>query len=138
MILIMIDNNIRKIRHAKSMTLAQLAARLGMTQPSLTRIENGTQPLTLERVVDIADALDCCPGDILPTQWVHMFDGDRFMRIYDAVNRALAELRLESPAREKLQFIIFLYRHGCGASLNSGANDNEIMDQIRSLYNMVA
>lgn len=134
----MIENNIRLIRRRRGITLAQLAMELGLTQPSLTRIENGTQPLTMERIVQIADALRCTPADILPVAWTLAFDVDRFFRILAATNRALADLKLDSDEQEKLKFVFFLYRQGCGMSQTPAANDNEIMGQIKKLYNMVA
>ena len=134
----MIENNVRSVRRARGITLAQLAGMLGLTQPSLTRIENGTQPISLDRVADIATALGCTPADILPPQWTGAFDADRFLRIFDAVNRALENLKLVSDERAKIQFVIFLYRRGCGAKKTRAANDNEILKEIRAVYNLVA
>lgn len=134
----MIENNIRKIRRARGMTLEQLAAALNMTQPSVTRIETGAQPMTLERVVEFANALSCCPADILPGAWGVGFDADRFVRIWDAVTRAIRSKRRVVSERKKMQFVISMYINGCGMSDNVAANDNEVADQIASLQNMVA
>ncbi len=135
----MIQNNIRKIRLARGMTLAQLALRLNMTQPSLTRMENGSQPISLERVAEIASALGCAPTDILPDAWgASGFDPVRFLRILNAVNRALKTHRRTMVEAKKIKLVLRLYANGCGMDDDVAANDNEIADQIPDIQNMVA
>ena len=134
----MIENNVRKIRRDRGVTLAQLAAALNMTQPSLTRIETGSQPLCLDRVAEIADALGCRPTDILPTSWTPAMDVDRFMRIWGAVNRALTARHRVISEQKKIRFVLYMYENGCGLDDNIAANDNEVANQMDHLKNLVA
>ena len=134
----MIENNVRKIRRDRGVTLAQLAAALNMTQPSLTRIETGNQPLCLDRVAEIADALGCRPTDILPTSWTPAMDVDRFMRIWGAVNRALTARHRVISEQKKIRFVLYMYENGCGLDDNIAANDNEVANQMDHLKNLVA
>lgn len=50
--------NMRWIRVARGLTQAQLAARLGLPRPCITRWESDVRTPSLENIVKIADALD--------------------------------------------------------------------------------
>ena len=60
-------NRIRQIREKRGLTQAQLADRVGTTQPTIMRLENGKRRLTVEWMRKIAKALDVLPEELLST-----------------------------------------------------------------------
>lgn len=58
-------NRIRAIREASARTLDEVAARVGITVPHLSRMERGKRPLTDEWMHRIAVILDCDPRELL-------------------------------------------------------------------------
>ncbi len=54
-----IGRNIRLIRVNMGISQHELAQRLGMAQASLSAMEHGKSPLTLRKLFQIRDALDC-------------------------------------------------------------------------------
>lgn len=63
-------NRIRHLRKLKSWSAADLAARVGTTQPTIQRLEKGQQALTVEWMQRIAKALSVTPADLLETALV--------------------------------------------------------------------
>ena len=55
----------REWRKYRGLTQAQLADRIGQTEPSVSQLENGKQGFTNGTLELIADALMCSPGDLL-------------------------------------------------------------------------
>lgn len=56
---------IREWRKYRGLTLVRLAERVGMSQPSLSRIERGDQPYSQPVLEALADALSCEPADLI-------------------------------------------------------------------------
>ncbi len=50
--------NLREIRKGKGLTQEELADAIGMDQASISRIENRKQPITVEQLRSIAQALE--------------------------------------------------------------------------------
>lgn len=65
-----IKNNIKELRKKKGLTQQQLAAKLGMSQVHLGRLETNARSMDLEQVEKIAAALGVKPFDVLPTEWM--------------------------------------------------------------------
>jgi len=56
---------IEKTREKKGISRYMLAKRLGTQQHRVTRIENGANDMRLSSVMDLVDALDITPGELL-------------------------------------------------------------------------
>ena len=56
---------IREWRKYRGLTLMQLSQRVGITQPSLSRIETGKQPYSQPILEALAEALACEPSDLI-------------------------------------------------------------------------
>ena len=59
-----LGKRIKDLRCAKNYTQEQVADRIGMSRQKYARIENGSNSITLENLVKIADMLDVTVGDI--------------------------------------------------------------------------
>ena len=53
-------------RMARGWTLRQLGEMANLSFQSICNIEKGRQTVSLQRLVDLADALGCTPNDLLP------------------------------------------------------------------------
>ncbi len=59
------ENRIRKFRKQREMTLTDLAAKIGTTPQSISRLENGLMTLSTGWLVKLADAFHIHPTDLL-------------------------------------------------------------------------
>lgn len=57
---------VRERRQAAGLTQVGLAARIGLDRSTLSSVESGRHGVPLHALVDLADALGCAPGDLLP------------------------------------------------------------------------
>ncbi|MEG1310481.1 MAG: helix-turn-helix transcriptional regulator [Romboutsia sp.] len=57
--------NISKIRKLKHISQVKLALKIGVTQSTISRIENNKESPTLHTIENIATALDVCPFDLM-------------------------------------------------------------------------
>jgi DNA-binding Xre family transcriptional regulator len=55
---------LRRMRQEADLTQAELAKSLGISRPTLTRLENGDQNVTLRTLTQLCRALNCEPGDL--------------------------------------------------------------------------
>lgn len=60
-----IGANIRELRLAKLLSQEALAEKTGLSRNTIVRAEWGRISLTLERLADIATALECTPAHVL-------------------------------------------------------------------------
>lgn len=64
-VLVGVGGQIRKLRVAKGLTQAQLAEAIGMSRPSLSKIERGVENFGVATLFSLAAALDVEPGALL-------------------------------------------------------------------------
>lgn len=60
-----ITNNVKKLRQAAGMTQADLAFRLGITTPSITKWEKGRSNPDLLNVFRMTEIFECSVNDII-------------------------------------------------------------------------
>jgi len=60
-----IKSQLRRIRKFRGLKQSDIAEKLGISQEAFTRIENGNVGLTVKRLFQIAEILDCSVFDIL-------------------------------------------------------------------------
>ena len=63
---IMFGQRVRSIRVSKNISQEKLALSCNLDRSYMGRIERGEVNPTLERIYEIAQALDVTPGDLLP------------------------------------------------------------------------
>jgi transcriptional regulator with XRE-family HTH domain len=90
-------------RHAR-LTQAELGNRLGLDRSTIAGIESGRQGVQLDDLVDLAHALGCPPGDLLPDKNLDMpSDGASassiLRRVSDDKAGAAFVLRVRGKAR---------------------------------------
>lgn len=61
-----VGTKIRQQRKRRDMDIKVLASKIGLSQGSVSNIENGKQSISAERLWQIALALGCMPNDLLP------------------------------------------------------------------------
>ncbi len=57
-------DSLRRLRVEAGLTQAEMARILGISRPTLTRLENANQNMTLKTLNQICRALRCRPGDL--------------------------------------------------------------------------
>jgi transcriptional regulator with XRE-family HTH domain len=62
-----VGSNVRSKRTESGMSQSMLANRIGFTRSSVANLEAGRQRIALHLFVKIEQALDCQPGDLLPS-----------------------------------------------------------------------
>lgn len=131
----MTENNIKFIRQSKGISTTKLAEMLGVSQPTVTRWEQGHRNLTLENLGTIAAALGCAPWQLMPTAWQpkqkFIDDQERFFAILSSVNKALNDLNQTVDEQEKLRLVMYLYNEGYGRAPTRAANDNDISRAVK-------
>jgi transcriptional regulator with XRE-family HTH domain len=63
---VLFGQRVRSIRMAKNISQEKLALSCNLDRSYMGRIERGEVNPTLERIYEIAQALDVTPGDLLP------------------------------------------------------------------------
>ncbi|KUI24890.1 helix-turn-helix transcriptional regulator [Mycobacterium barrassiae] len=61
-----VGTRIRDVRLSQEMTQESLALRSGVTRNVLIDVEHGRRGLLFERLLDIAEALEVAPAELLP------------------------------------------------------------------------
>lgn len=131
----MVKNNIKQIRLAREMSMAELASRAKTTQPMISCLESGERKLTLEWMEKLSVALGCAPWQLLPMEWqpgaANYDDDDRFIRIWNSINIALRMVKKNAPDEAKLRLALYLFREGYARGTDAAANDNEISRAVK-------
>ena len=89
----MFGNRVRALREEKKFTQEELARRVDLSRTSITNIEKGRHRVLLHQVVEIAEALDAKPSDLMPLAAA----GNIEKPIRDDVARVIESLRSEAP-----------------------------------------
>jgi len=88
----MFGSRVRALREERKVTQDELARRVDLSRTSITNIERGRQRVLLHQMMEIAQALDASPGDLVPTPAT--LESDAPMR--DDVARVVEQLRGET------------------------------------------
>ncbi len=62
----MFGSRVRALRERKNVTQEELGRRVDLSRTSIVNIEKGRQRVLLHQMVEIADALDAKPSELLP------------------------------------------------------------------------
>ena len=100
---------IRSIREKSGLSMREVAARAGISQPFLSQIERGLNMPSMITVYRLAEALDATPGDLLPASTddqVVIVRGDegRRLPVADRADAAVGRVLLMN-AHARLQVI---------------------------------
>lgn len=72
----LLGQNAARLRNAKGLTQAEVAAQIGLTRASLANIETGRQKVLMHHVFRLANALECDSIlDLVPPTFVFAGDG---------------------------------------------------------------
>ena len=72
-----LPNRLKEWRKAAGLSLDELAARVGSTDATLSRYENGRRSNTIDLLVQLAPHLGCRPTDLLPDPEASMTGDER-------------------------------------------------------------
>lgn len=87
----MFGNRVRALREEKRFTQEELARRVDLSRVSITNIERGRHRVLLHQVVEIAEALDAKPTDLMPS----LIPDPSSKPIRDDVARVIESLKSE-------------------------------------------
>lgn len=85
-------------RKAKGLTQAQVAEIMGVEKETVSRMENGVISPTLPRLQQIAEILECSPGDLFRTGPANAADHAR----------SIVEMIQDLPENERLLVVNFV------------------------------
>jgi len=60
--------SLRRLREEAGLTQTEMARRLGISQPTLNRLENGSQNTTLKTLSQLCRALRCEAGELFASR----------------------------------------------------------------------
>lgn len=60
-----IGAELRRVREARAMTQVEISIRLGITQPTVSKIEKGTTGISLGQFTDWCDACEVSASDVV-------------------------------------------------------------------------
>ena len=107
----LLGNRIRELRKARAFTQEQVAERLEISRQRYARIENGTNNITLEILIKLAEILGVSVGDItkvldetLAVAYRAGPDETSSEKIFDMVDLFYANKRLYDRLQEKEEF----------------------------------
>ena len=89
-------DRVRELRENRSVTQEELARRVQLSRASITNIEKGRQRVLLHQLVNIADALEAKPSELMPSP---SSLAEPIMR--EDVARVVEMLKGEKPGSEK-------------------------------------
>ena len=95
-----IGNSIKIARHSKNMTQKELAKIINTHQPSVARVENGSQFPTIPFLIKIADALDTTAEQLLfttSTEITKTFSNNETDNTNSRLNKTQEHNLIESP-----------------------------------------
>lgn len=90
-----LQNRVRELRKAKGLTQANLAARAGLTQGTVSQLEAGKLSLNLKWMRALAGVLECSPAELLAA-------GDNPDRLSADEHRFIRLLRQVGPEQREL------------------------------------
>jgi DNA-binding XRE family transcriptional regulator len=73
--------SLRRMRQAAGSSQTEMAKRLGISQPTLNRLENASQNATLKTLSQLCRALRCRVGDLFETGQVSLRRGPTRRRV---------------------------------------------------------
>ena len=107
----LLGNRIRELRKARAFTQEQVAERLEISRQRYARIENGTNNITLEILIKLAEILGVSVGDITKVldetpavAYRAGTDETSSEKIFDMVDLFYANKRLYDRLQEKAEF----------------------------------
>lgn len=89
-------DRVRELRENRSVTQEELARRVQLSRASITNIEKGRQRVLLHQLVNIADALEAKPSELMPSPGSLLEPAMR-----EDVARVVEMLKGEKPGSEK-------------------------------------
>jgi transcriptional regulator with XRE-family HTH domain len=91
----MFGSRVRALREEKKFTQEELARRVDLSRTSITNIERGRHRVLLHQIVEIAEALDAKPSDLMPLD----IPSENEKSVRDDVARVIESLKSEVKGR---------------------------------------
>ena len=115
------ENNIRKLRTEKGLTLKQLAEKIeGLSVSFLSKVETGERKLKSELIGKLCDVLECTPNELLGFASLSVVsDNPNPVRIDDEIYKITKEAILDIIEANNIEL-----------------TDSELLDEVYRAYNI--
>ena len=68
----LLAESLRRVRRESGLTQGEMARALGISRPTLNRLESASQNVTLRTISQLCRALKCEPGDLFQPGHAHL------------------------------------------------------------------
>ncbi|WP_413219526.1 helix-turn-helix domain-containing protein [Tritonibacter mobilis] len=120
----MLNELIKRARLEAGLTLDQAAAKMGLSQSTMSRIETGETTITADRLVDLASAYGVSPSQLLDGAVVRSMsqtDLDRIGAVIEFVE-IIAEDQTPRPSPQKIRdTVLAIFRQETSSAWETGA-----------------
>lgn len=121
----MLNELIKQARLEAGLTLDQAAAKLGLSQSTMSRIETGETAITAQRLVDMASAYGVSPSQLLDGAVVRSMsetDLDRIGAVIEFVDAAATDQSPRPSSQTIRQTVLAIFRQETASAWETGAS----------------
>ena len=123
----MLHDDLKRARVDAGLTMDAAAAKLGLSQSTLSRIESGDTGVTSQRLVDLASAYGVSPSKLLDgavERAMSETDLDRMGQVIEFVEEVLSDTSPRPSPRQIRDTVIAIFQQETAASWESGGEFN--------------
>ena len=121
----MLHDDIKKARLDAGLTMTEAAAKLRVSQSTLSRIEAGESNVSSQRLVDLAAAYGVSPSKLLDgavERSMSDTDLERIGQVIEFVEEVLSETSPRPNPRQVRETVLAIFRQETAASWETGAS----------------
>lgn len=121
----MLHEDLKQARKTAGLTMVEAAKELGMTQSSLSRIENGDTGVSSQRLIDLAGLYGVSPSKLMDGAVVNALsdkDLDRIGQVIEIVEEVLSQHSSRPGPSVVRETILAIFKQESASAYKSGAD----------------